>query len=274
MSLADVGPLLLVGAGRMGSAMLEGWLARGLDPALTFVLEPNVPDSLRELSDSRGIHLNPSLDDGPAPDKMVLAVKPQMMDEVLSDVARFAKPDTLVISIAAGRTLEGIARHFAPGTPIVRSIPNTPAAIGRGMTVAYGNPAVSDEQRAVCTELLESLGEVAWVEEEGLIDAATAVSGSGPAYAFYLAECMAKAGHAQGLPADLAARLAAVTVAGAGALMCESGVPAGRLRENVTSPNGTTAAALDVLMQPEGGLEPLMQRAIAAAAQRSRDLAG
>lgn len=274
MSLAEVGPLLLVGAGRMGSAMLQGWLARGLDPALTYVVEPQPSDEIREFAETRGIHLNPDMDSGPAPQRMVLAVKPQVMDHVLADVARYATPSTLVVSIAAGRTIEGIARHFAAGTPIVRSVPNTPSAIGRGMTVAYGNPAVSDEQRTVCTTLLQALGEVAWVDEEGLIDAATAVSGSGPAYAFYLAECLARAGHEQGLPEELAQRLAAVTVAGAGALMWESGLSAARLRENVTSPNGTTAAALDVLMNPENGFEPLMSRAVAAAARRSRELAG
>lgn len=274
MSLADVGPLLLVGAGRMGSAMLEGWMARGLDPALTYVMEPQPNDELRRFAEARGLHLNPDLSEKPAPERLVIAVKPQVMDDVLPGTASYATPSTLVISIAAGRTIEGIARHFQPGTPIVRSIPNTPAAIGRGMTVACGNPAVTEEQRSVCTKLLEALGEVAWVDEEGLIDAATAVSGSGPAYAFYLAECLAAAGHEQGLPEALARRLAAVTVAGAGALMCESELPAGRLRENVTSPNGTTAAALEVLMDPASGFEPLMRRAVAAATKRSRELAG
>ncbi|ESR23212.1 pyrroline-5-carboxylate reductase [Lutibaculum baratangense] len=273
MSLADVGPLLLVGAGRMGSAMLEGWIARGLDPDLTFVIEPQPSDRLRELAETRGIHLNPDPAEGPAPDKMVLAVKPQVMDDVLARIAPFASPSTLVISIAAGRTLEGIARHFPTGTPIVRSIPNTPAAIGKGVTVAHANQAVDEDGRRVCTRLLESLGVVEWVDEEQLIDAATAVSGSGPAYAFYLAECLAEAGHAEGLPQDLAARLAAVTVAGAGALMLESGLPASKLRENVTSPNGTTAAALAVLMREEHGLGALMREAVAAAAARSRQLA-
>lgn len=274
MSLADVGPLLLVGAGRMGGAMLEGWMARGLDPALTSVLEPSPSSEIETMAESRGIRLNPELESGPAPETMVLAVKPQMMDEVLSEVAPLATQKTLVVSIAAGRTVDSIARHFPSGTPVVRSIPNTPSAIGQGMTACYATPAVSEDQRAVCTELLESLGEVAWVEEEGLIDAATAVSGSGPAYAFYLAECLAKAGAAEGLPEDLAARLAEATVAGAGALMRQSGEPAGRLRENVTSPNGTTAAALSVLMDERAGLEPLMRKAVAAAAQRSRELAG
>jgi pyrroline-5-carboxylate reductase len=207
----------------------------------------------------------------PAPDAVVFAVKPQVIDAVLPNYRRWSRPGTLFLSIVAGKTLGGLSRHLGPAA-IVRTMPNTPAAIGRGITVACANPVVTFEQRQLCDRLLAAIGESAWVEDEALIDAVTAVSGSGPAYVFLLIEALARAGEAEGLPADLALQLARSTVAGSGELARISKESPARLRESVTSPGGTTRAALDVLMAP-AGLEPLIGRAVAAAAARSRELA-
>ena len=206
------------------------------------------------------------------PAVIVLAVKPQIMDQVLPAVAPLAGNITVVLSVAAGRTVASLARHFASGTAIVRTIPNTPAAIGRGITAAYAAPGVTEVQRSLCDALLSAVGEVVWVEEEGLIDTATAVSGSGPAYVFLLAECLAEAGRSAGLDADTAMRLARATVSGSGELLHQSDLSAATLRQNVTSPNGTTFAALQVLMA-EGGLQTLLTKAVAAAEKRARELA-
>jgi pyrroline-5-carboxylate reductase len=194
------------------------------------------------------------------------------MAEVVAAYRRFVGPQTLFLSIAAGKTLGFFGRVLGPEAALVRAMPNTPAAIGRGIAVACANPVATPAQRALAERLLAAVGEVGWVEDERLIDAVTALSGSGPAYVFLLIECLAKAGVAAGLPAAFAARLARATVAGAGELAQRSGESAAQLRENVTSPGGTTRAALDVLMAPDG-LEPLLTRAVLAAAKRSRELA-
>jgi pyrroline-5-carboxylate reductase len=273
MPITLTGPLVLLGAGNMGGALLKGWLAGGLGAKSVIALDPAPPEPMRALLAAHGITCHAAAPKLPvAPAVIVLAVKPQIMDEVLPPVAALAGPGTVVLSVAAGRTIASLARHFAPGTAIVRSIPNTPASVGRGMTAAIPNGAVTPAQRALCQQLLAAVGEVAWVAEERLIDAATAVSGSGPAYLFLMAECLAEAGRQAGLPADVAMQLARATVAGAGELLHQSELDAATLRKNVTSPKGTTAAALDVLMAADG-LQPLLTRAVAAADKRARELA-
>ena len=267
--------LLLVGCGKMGSAMLAGWLGSGSAPNPIVVVEPQpapgtVPAGRGDLvcvGDAGGIPA------GFHPEAVVLATKPQIMDEVVPAYARFAGPQTVFLSVAAGRPLSYFAQRLGERAAIVRAMPNTPAQVGRGIAACCPNAAVAQGQRDLADRLLRAVGEVCWVDDEQLMDAVTAVSGSGPAYAFLLAECMAEAGRAAGLPQELAARLARATVAGAGELLHRSTESAGQLRRNVTSPNGTTAAALEVLMAADG-LQPLMTRAVAAAARRSRELAG
>jgi pyrroline-5-carboxylate reductase len=263
--------LLLVGCGKMGGALLAGWLERALARRY-IVIEPGQGGAA--FAARPGVEVLASPDALPAdfhPAVIVLAVKPQIMAEVLPAYRRFAQ-DALFLSIAAGKTLGFFARALGEGAAVVRAMPNTPAAIGRGIAVACASPAVSAAQRAVAERLLAAVGEVGWVADESLLDAVTAVSGSGPAYVFLLIECLAKAGIEAGLPPDLAERLARATVAGAGELARLSPESAAQLRENVTSPGGTTRAALDVLMAGDG-LEPLLKRAVLAAAQRSRELA-
>ena len=270
--LADLsGTILLAGAGKMGGAMLDGWLALGLAAKNIAVIEPQPSREIAALS-ARGQRLNASRDAVGDVAAVVVAVKPQTADEAMPVLAPFVGGATVVVSIMAGRTLQFLARSL-PGAAIVRAMPNTPAAIGRGMTVAVPNARVSQTQRARVDALLSAVGAVEWVADEALMDAVTALSGSGPAYVFLLAEAMARAGTAAGLPAALAATLARATVAGAGELLNRSPLDAATLRQNVTSPGGTTAAALEVLMA-EGGLERLMTAAIAAATKRSRELAG
>jgi pyrroline-5-carboxylate reductase len=254
----------------MGGAMLDGWLARGLDPKAVTVLDPQPSARVRAV-EKRGLALNKSGRD--KPDVVVVAVKPQDAAMVMATLKPQIRKATLVVSIMAGRTL-GFLQDFAPaGTPVVRAMPNLPAAIGRGITVAVGNRHVSEAQRKLTTQLLEACGATEWVDNEKLLDAVTAVSGSGPAYVFLLAETLTAAAVAAGLPAALAARLARETIAGSGELLRGSKLDAATLRKNVTSPNGTTAAALEVLMGP-GGFETLLETAIAKAARRSRELAG
>ena len=279
MNQAGAGPILLVGAGRMGSALLKGWLAQGIAPDRIFVQEPSLSgDALALILDAGiGTGTPPALPAAPA--VVVLAVKPQAMDDVLPPLGGLTGPDTLVISIAAGTTVASIARHFASDTAIVRAMPNTPAAIGRGITALYANVFVRPEQREACAALLGAVGETVWIEGEAQMDAVTALSGSGPAYVFLLAECMAKAGEAAGLAPDLAAKLARATVSGAGELLYRSDLDPAELRRNVTSPGGTTAAALQVLMGngqsgDSGPLEAMLREAVEAAARRSRELAG
>lgn len=264
------GPVLLLGAGRMGGALLRGWIARGVAPSAIVVEEPLPSPELAAFLSQHGIASGMAALAGP-PAVVLVAVKPQVAEAALAAVAPRCTAATLVISIAAGRTIASIERHFAPGTAIIRTMPNTPAAIGRGITAAIGNAAMTAEQAGVCDTLMGAAGEVVWVENEGQIDAVTAVSGSGPAYVFLLAECLASAGEAQGLAPELAARLARATVAGAGELLHQSADAPARLREAVTSPAGTTAAALTVLMA-EPGLKELLTRAVDAAAKRSREL--
>ena len=265
------GTLVLIGAGKMGGAMLDGWLARGLNPKKIAVLEPQPAKAIKALS-RRGVLLNPKNKIGDAT-AVVIAVKPQSAPDVMPGLAPYAGKATLVLSIMAGRTIAFLEKMLSPDAAIVRAMPNTPAAIGRGITVAVGNRKVAARQRKLASDLLAAIGKVEWVTDERLIDAVTAVSGSGPAYIFLLAECLAKAGIAAGLPADLAVTLARETVAGSGELLHRSPLDAAILRQNVTSPGGTTAAALDVLMGP-GGFDALLTQAVAAATRRSRELAG
>jgi pyrroline-5-carboxylate reductase len=268
--LALDGRLVLFGAGKMGGALLQGWLGLGLDPAKVVVRDPAPPEEVRALIAARGIALNPPAPAGPA--VLVLAIKPQMLDEARPLIAQEVGASTLVVSILAGKTLAGLAHGLPAGTAIVRAMPNTPAAIGRGITVAVANANVSAAARTGAEALLAATGAFAWVEDEALMDAVTAVSGSGPAYVFLLAESLAKAGVAAGLAPDLAERLARATVSGAGELLHRSDAPAEALRRAVTSPGGTTAAALEVLAAADG-LDPLLERAVRAAAARSRALA-
>ena len=263
--------LVLVGCGKMGTAMLRGWLAGG-SISRFYVVEPEgMPPSFRPAAEVEWHTAADTLPDDLAPDAVVFAVKPQIIDAVLPSYRRWVRPETLFASIVAGKTLAGLGRHLGPAA-LIRTMPNTPAAIGRGITVACANARVTQHQRQLCDRLLAAIGESAWVEDEALIDAVTAVSGSGPAYVFLLIEALAQAGEAQGLPSALALQLARSTVAGSGELARVSAESPAILRENVTSPGGTTRAALDVLMAPDG-LALLIARAVAAAAARSRALA-
>jgi pyrroline-5-carboxylate reductase len=268
-ALNDIdGHIVLAGAGKMGGAMLTGWIAGGLDPKRAIVIDPYVSDEIKALA-AKGVRLNPDAKDIGAVAALVLAVKPQMFAEV-GPTLRAIAGSCLVVSIMAGTTIAGIAKTC--GGQVVRAMPNTPAAIGRGITVAVAASDVSPEQRGLTDALLRATGSVEWVEDESLIDAVTAVSGSGPAYVFLLAEEMARAGVAAGLPPELAMKLARETVSGSGELLRQSDLDAATLRKNVTSPGGTTAAALAVLMAYDG-FEPLLTRAIAAATARSKELA-
>ena len=263
------GTLILAGAGKMGSAMLDGWIAHGLDPAAVVVLEPQ-PSLQVARYGSLGLRLNPKPDALRA-DAIVIAVKPQVAPEVLPGLTSLIGPVTVVVSIMAGRSLAFLQSMLPPATSIVRAMPNTPAAIGRGMTVAIANAHVTSQQKSVADRLLTATGAIEWVADETLMDAVTALSGSGPAYVFLLAEALTHAGVAVGLPKELAERLARATIAGSGELLDRAADDAATLRRNVTSPGGTTAAALDVLMSKDG-LEALMEKAIAAATRRSREL--
>jgi pyrroline-5-carboxylate reductase len=273
MSFTLQGPLVLAGAGKMGGAILSRLLASGLDPRVVLVQDPDPAPEIADLLADQCIDVLPVIDELTQPPAVILlAVKPQIMEGVLASLAKIAGPDTLVVSIAAGRRLDGIEAHLPEGTGVVRAMPNTPASIGRGITAAVANAATTPVQRALADHLLAAVGEVVWVEDEALLDPITAVSGSGPAYVFLLAECLAEAGRAAGLDAKLAERLARSTVTGAAALLRQSSLEAGVLRQNVTSPGGTTAAALDVLDGPDG-LRKLMIEAVAAATKRGRELA-
>jgi pyrroline-5-carboxylate reductase len=264
--------ILLVGAGKMGGALLEGWLGLGLDPRNVAVLEPQPARELTALA-SRGLRLNPAASAIGEASAIIIAVKPQMAAEVMPTLASYVGTGTVVVSIMAGRTLGFMEQTLSHRAALVRAMPNTPSAIGRGITVAVPNVRVSGRQRELVHALLAATGAVEWIADEALMDAVTAVSGSGPAYVFLLVEALARAGAEAGLPADLAERLARATVAGAGELLQRSPLDPASLRQNVTSPGGTTAAALDVLCGPHG-LGDLMTRAVAAATERSRQLAG
>ncbi len=267
------GSLLLVGCGKMGGALLDGWLARGLPPKDVFIVEPF--QAMRETLAAKGV--NVCADDSGLPKDLrpavvLLATKPQQFSEALPAYARFARPDCCYLSVAAGKTIAAMKELLGPNAVVIRAMPNTPAAVGRGITVFTPDANATEAQRRIASELLEAVGEVAELEDEGLLDAVTAVSGGGPAYVFLLIECLAKAGVEAGLPEALAMQLASVTVSGAGELARQSSEDAATLRRNVTSPRGTTLEALNVLMADDG-LQPLMTRAIAAATRRSRELA-
>ncbi|WP_022706562.1 pyrroline-5-carboxylate reductase [Paracoccus zeaxanthinifaciens] len=255
--------LVLVGCGRMGGAMLKGWLARGLEPGAVTVIDPKLAPEWQD----RGLRVNETLPEDPA--VMVLAVKPQMMAEALGHVPHL--PRTLVISVAAGTTIATFEETFADA-PIVRVMPNTPAAIGQGISALVGNARATEADLALAETLMRAVGRVVRLTDEDQMDAVTALSGSGPAYVFHMIETMAAAGRAQGLPDDLAMELARMTVAGAGALAIDADEDPAVLRQNVTSPGGTTAAGLGVLMDADHGLPPLMVRTVAAAADRGREL--
>jgi pyrroline-5-carboxylate reductase len=272
MTLQLSGTLVLVGAGKMGGAMLEGWLRAGLDAKRIVILDPSPPPEIDAVIMRHALKRNPPVDTIADAEIVVIAVKPQIIDEVVPGLAPLGRSKPLILSVAAGKTIATFERFFGKDAAVIRSIPNTPAAIGRGITAMAANPQVTPHQRAQAETLLSAIGEVVTVPDESLIDAATAVSGSGPAYVFYLTECLAAAGAKMGIPADLAMQLARATVAGAGELMRVTGTDAGTLRQNVTSPKGTTYAALQVLMADKG-LAPLMAEAIEAATKRSRELA-
>jgi pyrroline-5-carboxylate reductase len=265
--------IVFVGAGKMGSALLSG-LTSGAGGAKVLVLEPSPSPEAERICREKGFELraSASAQDAPA-DVLLLAVKPQALDAAAPAIAPLVGSKTLVVSILAGKRIADLAARLPAGA-FVRAMPNTPAAIGRGVSGAYASEEASAEQRAIAQTLLSAGGAVEWVDDEKLIDAVTAVSGSGPAYVFYLTECLAAAGVAAGLPEELSMRLARATVSGAGELMrrSEQSSPA-VLRENVTSPGGTTAAALAVLMADDG-MGPLLQRAVEAARRRAGELSG
>ena len=266
--------LALAGVGKMGGAMLEGWLAGGLAPSAVRLIEPAPSPEIEALARLRGLALNAPSGAAAPPDVLVLAVKPQMLDAAAPQLAALAGPRTLVVSIIAGKTLGDLAARFPEARAFVRAMPNTPAAIGRGATGAAASEDVSRHQKQMTQTLLGAVGAFHWLADEALVDAVTALSGSGPAYVFALTEAMAQAGVALGLPADLAMSLARATVEGAGELMFrQPEIPPARLRENVTSPGGTTAAALAVLLAADG-LTPLMTRANPPAHRRAGELAG
>lgn len=266
-------PILLVGCGKMGDAMLKGWLSRGIDTNRVIVVEPGA--AAAKAAGARGVRVVAdigSLDNSFVPRVVVFAIKPQVMAAAIPAYRRFVGPQTAFLTIAAGKTLGFFAARLGDAASVMRAMPNTPAAIGRGISVLCANRHASADDRRVAEDLLGTVGAVAWVDDESLMDAVTAVSGSGPAYVFYLIECLAEAGVVAGLPARLAEQLARVTVEGAAALSHEDGAAPSTLRENVAAPGGTTEAALGVLMDKDG-LQKLINQAVAAAASRSRELA-
>ena len=265
-----MGKLLLVGCGKMGGALLDGWLSRGLATADVLVAEPvealrPKKPGLRTVGSTSEISETPEI--------VVLAVKPQTMDAVLPDLRRFAEAGSVFLSIAAGKTLKYFASHLGAAAKMVRSMPNTPAAVRQGITVACAAKGVSAAEKKRCQDLLEAVGQALWVEDEALLDPVTALSGSGPAYVFLLVEAMAAAGAKLGLSLEMAMQLARATVAGSGELLRQSSEAAQQLRINVTSPGGTTAEALKVLMAADG-IQPVFDKALAAASRRSKELAG
>jgi len=268
--VAGSGSIVLVGAGNMGGAMLSGWLDKGVEGRRITVVDPSPSEKMQEKISAAGARHATAVPEGMVADILFLAVKPQMMDTVLPPLKAAVGEKTVVVSVAAGKTLGFLQSHLGDAA-MVRAMPNTPAMIGRGVTGAFANARVGDAQRQAVDELLRVSGPVEWVATEADIDAVTAVSGSGPAYVFYLVECMAEAGRKLGLPADLAMRLARETVSGAGELLNQSPEDASQLRKNVTSPGGTTAAALSVLMADDG-IQPIFDKAIAAARTRAEEL--
>jgi pyrroline-5-carboxylate reductase len=274
-SLSRAAPtsLVLFGAGKMGAAMLEGWLAVGMNTAAATILDPQPSADVEALCGKKQIPLNPPFRDLMPPKVVVLAIKPQMLEAAAAVINRLVKPDTLVVSILAGKTLADLKRQMPGARAVVRAMPNLAASVRRSATAAVASAETSAAQKQMAHELLSSIGAVAWLADEELMDAVTAVSGSGPAYFFYLAECLAHAGTVAGLPQELSAQLARATLVGAGELLAQTELPPGKLRHDVTSPGGTTAAALDVLMA-KPGLSDLLQRAVQAAKLRAGELSG
>lgn len=258
--------LVLLGCGKMGSALLQGWLAGGLKPGAVHVIDPHPSDWVQ----AQGVQVNQPLPDSPA--VVLVAVKPQMMGAALPKLQGYGGGDTLFVSVAAGTLISAYEAVLGAATPIVRTMPNTPAAVGRGITAICGNAHATAAHLDLAQALMSAVGQVVRLEGEHQMDAVTAVSGSGPAYVFHLIEALAAAAEAQGLAPDLAMQLARATVTGAGELAHQAPESAAQLRINVTSPGGTTAAALAVLMDPDTGLPPLMRRAVQAAAERGREL--
>ncbi len=267
-------PLLLIGCGKMGGAMLKGWLLAGLAGEAVWIVEPNnqgqIPDVVpaAQIADDGA-----KLPDDLKPRLIVIAVKPQMMGDALPHIARLGGDGTAVLSIAAGVRSARFQEVFGAETVIIRAMPNTPAAIGKGISAIVKNDRADAPLRDLCEALMRACGDVIWVGSEDDLDYVTGVSGSGPAYVFHMVEAMAKAGEAAGLPADTAMKLARATIIGAGALLEQTGEDAATLRKNVTSPHGTTQAALEVLM-PEQALTDLMTRTVQAAVKRSKELSG
>ncbi len=259
--------ICLIGAGRMGGALLRGWLAAGVPPKALTVQEPNPSPEVAQLVQQLSIASAAR----ETPDVLVLAVKPQNLPDVLKQAAIHAGPKTVTLSIAAGRTVASIAQHLPSDSAIVRAMPNLPAEIGRGIAALFANAHVTADQKELCETLMRAVGDAVWIADESLMDAITAVSGSGPAYLFYFLECLTAAARDAGLPDDLASELAKATVTGSAELLSRSVLSAAQLRENVTSPGGTTAAGLSVLMR-EGGLKELLAETVKAAARRSREL--
>lgn len=272
VSISD-GSIVLFGAGKMGTALLEGWLAGGIAPERIFIQDPLASDACRALVAARGLSLNKALAEIPAPGLILFAVKPQIMDRLLSDLGDFFGTEALYVSVAAGFTLSGMTKYLGEAVAVVRVMPNMAVAVGHGVAAAFPNEYATREQCALIEDLLRMVGEIVWMSSEDMIDVATAVSGSGPAYVFYLTECLAEAGMAAGLPFEMALRLARLTVEGAGeVLRCAVHSPE-ELRQNVTSPHGVTAAALAVLREDDA-LRRLMTQAVNAAVERARQLAG
>jgi pyrroline-5-carboxylate reductase len=273
MSLEVNGPVVLAGTGKMGTALLTGWLDSGLAPRDLLVQEPNLTGAAQVLISKHDINAAPSIASlRIQPAVIVIAVKPQSIDEVLPALAKLAGRDTVVMSIAAGKSIASFAGYLPQGAAIVRAMPNTPAAIGHGITGAVANAHATAAQKELCQKLLGAVGDVVWLDDEALIDAVTAVSGSGPAYVFLLTEALAEAGMLAGLDLQTAMQLARATVSGSGALLDASTDDPATLRQNVTSPGGTTAAALKVLMRDGSGLKELLTEAVLAAQRRSREL--
>jgi pyrroline-5-carboxylate reductase len=257
----------------MGAAMLEGWIAVGMNTGATTVLDPQPSLEVQLLCGKKQIPLNPPLRDIGLARTVVLAIKPQMLEAAAKVINRLVAPETLIVSILAGKTIADLKRQLPGARAIVRAMPNLAASVRRSATAAVATLETSEAQRTTAHQLLSSIGTVEWLASEDLIDAVTAVSGSGPAYFFYLTECLAHAGTSAGLPQEMSAHLARATLIGAGELLAQTELPPGKLRHDVTSPGGTTAAALEVLMGKDG-LSDLMQRAVAAAKRRAGELSG
>ena len=266
--------LLLFGAGKMGAAMLRGWLKSGVSGKDVTIIDPFISDDIRAIEADHGCIVNPAAADIAPPQVLVLAIKPQMLDEASELLNAVLTEQTLVISILAGKTIADVTSRIPAARAVIRAMPNTPAAVGRGITGLAASESVEEAQKAMAEALLGSIGTVAWLDNEAMIDAVTAVSGSGPAYVFYMVECLAKAAMAVGFDEPMAMQFARATIEGAGELLhSEPATNAATLRKNVTSPGGTTAAALEVLMA-EDGLEPLLQRTVEAAKRRAGELSG